>query len=99
MLRKAIVMSAMAAGLAVSALAQTPQPFPRPAAPSTAPARAPERPAPPPSSPGSTAQGAGDLEAPTDATLGFPIYPTAQFIASYDAGRGQRYYIFGATAG
>ena len=30
--------------------------------------------------------------------LGLPIYPTAQFIASYDAGRGQRYYIFGTTA-
>jgi len=29
--------------------------------------------------------------------LGVPIYPTAQFIASYDAGRGQRYYIFGAA--
>jgi hypothetical protein len=28
----------------------------------------------------------------------FPVYPTAQFIASYDAGRGQRYYLFGATA-
>jgi len=27
-----------------------------------------------------------------------PIYPAAQFIASYDAGRGQRYYIFGSTA-
>ena len=27
-----------------------------------------------------------------------PIYPGAQFIASYDAGRGQRYYIFGSTA-
>ena len=30
--------------------------------------------------------------------LGVPIYPGAQFIASYDAGRGQRYYIFGSTA-
>ena len=30
--------------------------------------------------------------------LGVPIYPGSQFIASYDAGRGQRYYIFG-TAG
>jgi hypothetical protein len=28
--------------------------------------------------------------------LGFVIYPTAQFIASYDAGRGQRYYLFGS---
>jgi len=30
--------------------------------------------------------------------LGVPIYPGAQFIASYDAGRGQRYYIFGSPA-
>ena len=29
--------------------------------------------------------------------LGFPIHPSAQFIASYDAGRSQRYYIFGST--
>jgi hypothetical protein len=33
---------------------------------------------------------------PTEATLGFPVYPSAQFIASYDAGRGQRYYLFGS---
>jgi hypothetical protein len=26
------------------------------------------------------------------------VYPTAQFLASYDAGRGQRYYVFGTTA-
>jgi hypothetical protein len=30
--------------------------------------------------------------------LGVPIYPGAQFIRSYDAGRGQRYYIFGSAA-
>ena len=30
--------------------------------------------------------------------LGAPIYPSAVFLTSYDAGRGQRYYIFGATA-
>jgi hypothetical protein len=36
--------------------------------------------------------------APSEATLGVPVYPGAQFIASYDAGRGQRYYLFGATA-
>ena len=35
---------------------------------------------------------------PTQDTLGLPLYPTAQFIASYDAGRGQRYYMFGTTA-
>src|SRR5207302_1649150 len=35
---------------------------------------------------------------PTEATLGVPIYPGSQFLASYDAGRGQRYYIFGSAA-
>lgn len=35
---------------------------------------------------------------PTAATLGFPIYPSAQFLTSYEAGRGQRFYIFGTTA-
>jgi hypothetical protein len=32
---------------------------------------------------------------PTEASLGLPIYPNAQFITSYDAGHGQRYYLFG----
>lgn len=35
---------------------------------------------------------------PGEATLGIPIYPGAQFLASYDAGRGQRYYLFGTAA-
>jgi hypothetical protein len=30
--------------------------------------------------------------------LVFPAYPAAQFLASYDAGRGQRYFVFGSTA-
>ena len=37
--------------------------------------------------------------APPEAQLGIPIYPGAQFIASYDAGRGQRYYMFGSASG
>lgn len=45
-----------------------------------------------------TAQ-AGAVETPTEETLGFPIYPAAQFITSYDAGRGQEYYLFGADIG
>jgi hypothetical protein len=36
--------------------------------------------------------------APTEAALGLPIYPTAEFIRSFDAGRGQRYYLFGTNA-
>jgi hypothetical protein len=34
---------------------------------------------------------------PSLAVLGIPVYPGAHFLASYDAGRGQRYYLFGAT--
>ena len=31
--------------------------------------------------------------------LGVPVMPNVRFLASYDAGRGQRYYIFGSAAG
>ncbi|MSO29525.1 MAG: hypothetical protein EXQ48_01095 [Acidobacteria bacterium] len=94
MLRDGILMTAMLA-LASSVLAQTPQPFPRAG---TQPAAA--RPSAPPAPPVSAAQPAvpADPNSPTEVALGFPIYPTAQFIASYDAGRGQRYYVFGAMA-
>ncbi len=37
-------------------------------------------------------------EGPTEAVLGVPIYPGAQFLKSYDAGRGQRFYLYGTTA-
>jgi len=83
-----------------SALAQTPQPFPRAGQqpPPTAPAR-PPTPAPAPSAaPAPRPAAAADPATPTEATLGFPIFTGAQFIASYDAGRGQRFYIFGAAA-
>ena len=82
-----------------STLAQTPQPFPRGGAQPSAPAQpaAPRAPAPAVASP-APAPAAADPATPTEATLGFPIYPAAQFIASYDAGRAQRYYIFGSTA-
>ena len=100
MLRDAIVMTAML-GLASSTLAQTPQPFPRPGTQPAAPVRPaapPARPAAPAPPPAPAQAAPADPGAPTEIALGFPIYPTAQFIASYDAGRGQRYYIFGATA-
>ena len=35
---------------------------------------------------------------PTEETLGFPIYPSASFLRSYDAGRGQRYFLFGTQS-
>ncbi len=36
-------------------------------------------------------------EAPTAESLGIPIFPNAQYITSYDAGRGQRFHLFGAV--
>jgi hypothetical protein len=75
-----------------------PQPFPRPSAPQPQkPTQAPAQPPAPP--PAATAPTVSNDGVPTEAMLGLPIYPGAQFIASYDAGRGQRYYIFGSAAG
>jgi hypothetical protein len=71
--------------------AQTPVPFPRPGQPATQPAKPPATP--PAQTPAATAP-AGE---PTEALLGTPLYPGAQFITSYDAGRGQRYYLFGTN--
>ena len=77
-------------------LAQTPQPFPKPgtAKPATPPpTQSPARPIVQP--PGHPASGANDV--PTDASLGVQIYPGAEFLGSYDAGKGQRYYLFGTN--
>lgn len=81
---------------ATYALAQTPLPFPKPGEPrKPAPQTPAGDPRTTPADPaGAQAQGA----TPTEATLGLPIYPTATFITSYDAGRGQRYYLFGTNA-
>jgi hypothetical protein len=85
--------------LAAPALGQTPQPFPRPSAPPQNPPQpvAPNPPAPKPV-PAETPTNKGDTNAPDAATVYFPLYPTAQFLRSYDAGRGQRYYVYGTTA-
>ena len=80
--------------------AQTPQPFPRPGAPSRPEPAPPPAEAPPPKVlPPQTQPPAAlrDAREPTEATLGMPIYPGAQFLGSYDAGRGQRYYLFGTN--
>lgn len=78
--------------------AQTPQPFPR-ATPQAPPAPRPAQSAPQPPPPvAATPPTPVDPATPSEASLGLPIYPGAQFIASYDAGRAQRYYIFGSTA-
>ncbi len=86
-------------GLILSSSQQppVPKPFPQPGPPPAAPPRTGTE---PPKGPPAPRSNPGQPEAaPTEATLGVPIYPGAQFLASYDAGRGQRYYIFGTAAG
>jgi hypothetical protein len=75
---------------AVAAQQPPPRPFPQPN-------QRPAVPAPVPTKPGPTAPAATLPGQPTEATLGVPLYPTSQFIASYDAGRGQRFYLFGVS--
>jgi hypothetical protein len=83
---------------AAVALAQTPQPFPRPGTQKPA-SPAPAQPqAPPPPDRSVLPPTTAPTDPPTEATLGVAIYPGAEFLASYDAGRGQRYYLFGTNA-
>lgn len=85
-------------------IAQTPQPFPRvgqpkPSTPATSsePASQPQRTPPPAAQPVNSGP-AISTDKPTAETLGVQIYPGADFLASYDAGQGQRYYLFGTNA-
>jgi hypothetical protein len=84
---------------AVIVAAQTPKPFPTPNPPQ------PAKPAPPPPPPADGSAAAtqppprpSTSAAPTEASLGLPIFPSSQFMTSFDAGRGQKYYLFGSTA-
>jgi hypothetical protein len=73
----------------------SPRPFPQPSQPKpTSPGNTtPVRPA----TPESPAKQAPSGAVPNEALLGVPLYPSAQFLTSYDAGRGQRFYLFGST--
>jgi hypothetical protein len=89
-----MVLAALVCLFVTSAAAQqppAPRPFPEPT-------QRPSTPAPPqPGSPKPAGPTTAPSGVPTEATLGVPVYPTAQFIASYDAGRGQRFYLFGVS--
>ena len=87
-------------GICRPALAQAPLPFPKPAAPQKPGAQPPTK-VEPPQTPGAITppqQPGAPAAAPTEAALGLPIYPSAEYLSSYDAGRGQRYYLFGTNA-
>jgi hypothetical protein len=95
---RALLTTVLAVCVSTALSAQAvPKPFPKPGQTAPPVAQPPNKPAAPAStSPAPAAP--QDPGAPSEATLGVTIYPTAQFIASYDAGRGQRYYLFGTTA-
>ena len=93
---RTLATAACAIALATAtAAAQTPQPFPRPGSQKVAPPQQPPPATPSAVAPPATAAGQNDL--PTEATLGVQIYPGAEFLASFDAGKGQRYYLFGTN--
>ena len=96
MLRALLGMPLLAiVAMAGSVSAQTkPQPFPKPAPPA-------ERPVTPQDAPvvrSASPAPPQDASEPAEGSLGVPIHETAQYITSYDAGRGQRYYLYRTTA-
>jgi hypothetical protein len=86
-----------------------PQPFPRPGTSAPRPSEpaqpAPAQPAQPaPAQPSSASKpvpmpSVTSEPAPDPATLGAPVYPGAQFLGSFNAGKGQRYYLYGTNTG
>jgi hypothetical protein len=107
MLRNSLAGSLLLMGLSIPLFGQVPAPFPRPAQPGgarvqppvAAPGTAGQQPpvAAPPGPPAAPAATSPDGQ-PTESMLGASIYPSAQYLQSYDAGRGQRYYLFGSDA-
>ena len=69
-----------------------PRPFPTPGAD-------PARPVPAPGGATAAQRPARAADAPAEAALGAPVYPSARYLTSYDAGRGQRFHLFGTSAG
>jgi hypothetical protein len=102
--RRLSAVGLFALATALPSLGQTPQPFPgvrstkpdqqRTVQPQPAPttSQGSQKPAAP-----QTAQ-PSDPNAPASSTVGFPVFPNAQFLASYDAGKQQRYYWYGTTS-
>jgi hypothetical protein len=102
MLRESVLCLAVIAA-ATPLFGQTPQPFPGvrtteppPSQPRTTPSTARAQGSKP--APAAATPAQAEANAPTSAVVGFPIYPGARFLASYDAGKMQRYYWFGSAS-
>ena len=94
----------LASTLLVAALLaqQPPVPKPFPGAPAPRPTQPapqePAKPAPTTAPPPATTPPPPPKPAQPDVNLGVTLYPGSQFLGSYDAGRGQKFYIYGTTA-
>jgi len=84
--------AALALSSLMAAAATTAQPVPRPF---------PKPGEPPPTPPEQAAPAAQTRQPapgePTEAELGLPVYPGADYLTSFDAGMGQRYHLFGTN--
>ena len=104
-----VVVAAFLAIQASAAFAQPPvaRPQPPPTVPGAAaqPAQAkpaPPKPTPPPAGTVQPPSTTTVLETPSEPpppanALGVQLYPSARYLGSYDAGRGQRFYLYGCT--
>jgi hypothetical protein len=96
----ALTVSLLATALASVAAAQgqpVPQPFPGSRTPPPPTVTQPA-PAPPPAPAGAAPPAAQTPGSPDAALAGIPLFPQAEFLDSYDAGQGQRYYLYGTNA-
>ncbi len=64
----------------------------------TALAQTPPVPRPFPTAGGAAPAPATPAPAPEQSALGAPVYPAAEFLESFDAGRGQHYHLYGTDA-
>jgi hypothetical protein len=93
-MRTSLSVALFLAGAVTVATAQVPLPFPKPGSPPTPVS-------PPPTAPRAEAPAVAppqNASEPPEGSLGIVMYPAAQFITSYDAGKGQRYYLYGTMA-
>lgn len=75
-----------------------PQPFPGAGGQQSAPAKPPASPSTPQTAPQEPAPTPPPAGTPTVQDLnGTPVYPGAEYVDSFDAGRGQRYYLYGTN--
>src|SRR5262245_2765679 len=105
-----MVLEVLLLSLGLAQQPPVPRPFPQPGGTqSTPPAQPTQKPTPPaapaqtPAAPSTTTVPASTVPAPPSTTppseelLGVKVHPSGQFIGSYDAGRGQRFYLYGST--